>query len=53
MYFGKDEDAAIDGSMGMIQWGVLMASAAIMLLGVVNLFGVDGLAGAAALTLVN
>jgi NADH-quinone oxidoreductase subunit N len=51
MYFGADEDG-LDGQMGMAPWVGLMASAAIMLFGVINLFGVDGLAEAAAATLV-
>ena len=51
MYFGADEDG-LDGQMGMVPWVGLMASAAIMLFGVINLFGVDGLAEAAAATLV-
>jgi NADH-quinone oxidoreductase subunit N len=33
-------------------WGFLMASAAIMVLGIVNMFGVEGAAAAAAATLV-
>jgi len=52
MYFGEESDA-LDGKMAPAQWAFLMASAAIMLLGVVNLFGVDGLAAAAAGALVN
>ena len=52
MYFGEDGEA-LDGTMAPAQWVFLMASAAIMVLGVVNLFGVDGLAVAAAQALVN
>jgi NADH-quinone oxidoreductase subunit N len=52
MYFGSEDVARIDGSMTMIQWSVLMASAAIMVLGIVNLFGVDGAAASAAASLV-
>lgn len=51
MYFGEEREG-LDGRMGMIPWVGLMASAAIMLFGVINLFGVDGLAQAAAATLV-
>ena len=51
MYFGK-EDSTLDTGMGRTQWIVLMASAAIMLLGVVNLFGVEGAAAVAAQSLV-
>ncbi len=38
--------------MPAVQWVALMASAAIMVVGVVNLFGIEGLAAAAAETLV-
>jgi len=51
MYFGEEREG-IDGKMGPIAYAGLMAAAAIMLLGVFNLFGVDGLAEAAAATLV-
>ena len=51
MYFGSDRDP-LDGDMAPVQWGLLMASAAAMLLGVVNLFGVDGAAAVAAQALV-
>ena len=37
----------------VVLWGFLMASAAVMLLGVINMFGVEGAAAAAAATLVN
>ncbi|MBT0956324.1 NADH-quinone oxidoreductase subunit NuoN [Alphaproteobacteria bacterium KMM 3653] len=53
MYFGEETDAAIDGAMPTVQWGFLVASAALMILGIVNLFGVDGAATLAAITLVN
>ena len=53
MYFGEDADEPMDSSSNPILWSVLMASAAIMLLGVVNLFGVEGWAAAAAVSLVN
>lgn len=52
MYFGNDEDTA-DVSGGPIQWAVLMGVAAILVLGVINLFGVEGVALAAAEILVN
>ena len=51
MYFGTERDP-LDGDMAPVQWGLLMASAAAMLLGVVNLFGVDGAAAVAAQALV-
>jgi NADH-quinone oxidoreductase subunit N len=52
MYFGEETDA-LDPPRSPVLWGVLMASAAIMLLGVINLFGIEGAAQAAATTLVN
>ncbi|QMU57796.1 MAG: NADH-quinone oxidoreductase subunit NuoN [Boseongicola sp.] len=52
MYFGADENE-LDTGGSRILWGFLMASAAIMVFGVINLFGVDGFAEAAAATLVN
>ena len=51
MYFGEEREG-LDGRMGAMAYAGLMAAAAIMLLGVFNLFGVDGLAEAAAATLV-
>lgn len=52
MYFGSDEDTA-DVNGGPVQWAVLMGVAVILVIGVVNLFGVEGVALAAAETLVN
>jgi NADH-quinone oxidoreductase subunit N len=52
MYFGEEREV-LDSRMPAANWTVLMASAAVMLLGVVNLFGVEPLAAAAAATLVN
>ncbi|WP_420397522.1 NADH-quinone oxidoreductase subunit NuoN [Nioella sp.] len=51
MYFGEEREG-IDGKMSPLAYAGLMAAAAIMLLGVFNLFGVDSLAEAAAATLV-
>ncbi|TCO72531.1 NADH-quinone oxidoreductase subunit NuoN [Rhodovulum euryhalinum] len=53
MYFGEEGDAQLDGSMPAVLWGFLMVSAFAMVAGVVNLFGVEGLALMAAQTLVN
>ena len=39
--------------MAPVQWGLLMVAAAVMVLGVVNLFGIEGPAAAAAAALVN
>ncbi|MEM1432173.1 MAG: NADH-quinone oxidoreductase subunit NuoN [Pseudomonadota bacterium] len=52
MYFGSPDVDRIDGKIGPVQWGFLMASAAVTVLGVVNLFGVDSLAAQAAAALV-
>jgi len=52
MYFGK-EDNTLDSGMNRVHWVVLMATGAIMLLGVVNLFGIEGAAALAAGSLVN
>ncbi|PJE29795.1 NADH dehydrogenase subunit N [Pseudooceanicola antarcticus] len=52
MYFGEANEP-LDKPRSPLLFGFLMASAAIMLLGVVNLFGVEGIAQAASLTLVN
>jgi len=51
MYFGKETDG-IDGRIGTIQWGALMIVAAIMVVGVINLFGVEAPAQLAAEALV-
>ncbi|SEQ40072.1 NADH-quinone oxidoreductase subunit NuoN [Thalassovita taeanensis] len=52
MYFGSD-GVELDKGRSPVLWGVLMASAALMLVGVVTQFGVEGAAAAAAATLVN
>ena len=52
MYFGEEGDA-LDKSSSPVLWGFLMASAAVMLLGIVNMFGVEGAAATAAAALVN
>ena len=52
MYFGE-EGEALDGKMNPVLWTFLMGSALIMIVGVVNLFGIEPLAAAAAATLVN
>jgi NADH-quinone oxidoreductase subunit N len=51
MYFGEDREG-LDGTMAPVPAALLLASAVIMVVGVVNLFGVDGFAQAAAQTLV-
>jgi NADH-quinone oxidoreductase subunit N len=52
MYFGEEREA-LDSRMAPVHWTVLMVSAAAMLVGVINLFGIEPLAAAAAATLVN
>ncbi len=51
MYFGEEGDG-IDGQMAPVAWVMLMVSAAIMVVGVVNLFGIEALAATAADALV-
>ena len=53
MYFGEERDDPLDKSGSPVLWGMLMASAVIMVVGVVNLFGIEGAAAAAAATLVD
>jgi NADH-quinone oxidoreductase subunit N len=50
MYFG-DESEPLDTAMAVVPWLMLMVSAAAMVFGVVNLFGVEGMAAAAAASL--
>ena len=52
MYFGEETDG-LDAKMGLAPWLGLMASAAIMVFGIINLFGVEGWAEVAAVALVN
>ena len=52
MYFGEESDD-LESNASPVLWGFLMASAAIMLLGIINMFGIEGAAAAAAATLVN
>lgn len=53
MYFGAEQDVQLDRNGSPVLWGFLVASAAVMVLGVVNLFGIEPLAEAASLALVN
>ena len=53
MYFGDPDARRIDGTIAPLNAGLLLASAAIMLLGIVNMFGIEVLAEAAAASLVN
>ncbi len=52
MYFGK-ETAPLTGSMPALHWVFLGGASGAMVLGVVNLFGVETIAGLAAATLLN
>ncbi|WP_102223099.1 NADH-quinone oxidoreductase subunit NuoN [Acidimangrovimonas sediminis] len=52
MYFGQETEGLDTGTMNIVPWIMLMGTAVIMLVGIVNLFGVEGLAHAAAATLV-
>ena len=53
MYFGDESEEGLDAGGSRVLWGFLMASAAIMVLGIANMFGVEAAAAAAAATLVN
>ncbi|MCK0168993.1 NADH-quinone oxidoreductase subunit NuoN [Jannaschia sp. S6380] len=52
MYFGEG-DPKLDTHMPVAQLAALVVAAGIMVLGVVNMFGLEGIAAAAAATLVN
>src|SRR6056297_24875 len=51
MYFGE-EGEGLETGRSPVQWGFLMASAAVMVFGIVNMFGIETMAQAAAATLV-
>lgn len=53
MYFGEDRGDTLDGGRSPVLSGFLMASAAVMLLGIINMFGVNDAAAVAAAALVN
>jgi len=52
MYFGEEREP-LETARSPVQWSFLMVSAALMLLGIVNMFGIEAMAQAAAATLVN
>ena len=52
MFFGA-EGHSVDSAKSPVLWVMLMGSAAIMLVGVINMFGIDAVAQAAAASLVN
>jgi NADH-quinone oxidoreductase subunit N len=51
MYFGEEREP-LDRPDAPVQWSILVVSAVLMVAGVVNLFGIDGLAAFAAASLV-
>ena len=53
MYFGEERDEALNGGKSPVLWGMLMASATVMVVGIINMFGVETAAIAAAQALVN
>lgn len=53
MYFGEEQAEGLDANKSTILWGFLMASAGIMVFGIINFFGVEAAATAAAAALVN
>ncbi|MBM7067740.1 NADH-quinone oxidoreductase subunit NuoN [Actibacterium sp. 188UL27-1] len=53
MYFGDPEARGTDVAVAPVQGAFLIASAAVMVLGIINLFGVEALAASAAIALVN
>ncbi|WP_371036645.1 NADH-quinone oxidoreductase subunit NuoN [Rhodosalinus sp. FB01] len=53
MYCGEERAEPLEAGGGPVLWGMLMASAVAMLVGIVNLFGIEGAAAAAAAALVN
>jgi NADH-quinone oxidoreductase subunit N len=53
MYFGEEQAEGLDANKSTILWGFLMASAAVMVFGIINMFGVEAAATAAAASLVN
>ncbi|QFU08363.1 NADH-quinone oxidoreductase subunit N [Rhodobacteraceae bacterium THAF1] len=51
MYFGAETEG-LDGGTHPVLWGMLVVSALVMVFGVINLFGIEGAAAAAADSLV-
>ncbi|SIS70637.1 NADH dehydrogenase subunit N [Roseivivax lentus] len=52
MYFGEERDDTLDAGTSPVLYGFLSLSAIAMVVGVINLFGIEGAAAAAAATLV-
>ncbi len=53
MYFGDEDADGLDSNQSPVLYGFLMASAAVLVLGLINLFGIEGPASMAAAALVN
>ncbi|MFD2738609.1 NADH-quinone oxidoreductase subunit NuoN [Sulfitobacter aestuarii] len=53
MYFGEESSEQLDNQRGGLLGGFLTAAALVMVLGIVNMFGVEGAAASAAAMLVN
>ncbi|WP_223423349.1 NADH-quinone oxidoreductase subunit NuoN [Tateyamaria pelophila] len=53
MYFGDAAEEGLNGGKSPVLWAFLMGSAVVMVVGIVNMFGVEGAAAMAAATLVN
>ncbi|MEO0380284.1 MAG: NADH-quinone oxidoreductase subunit NuoN [Pseudomonadota bacterium] len=53
MYFGEEPEEGLNGGKSVILSAMLLGSAAVMVFGIVNMFGVEGAAAMAAQTLVN
>ena len=53
MYFGEDGQDELETNASPVLFGFLMASAVIMVFGIINMFGVEGAAAAAAGVLIN
>lgn len=52
MYFGEEQEE-LETARSPVLWSLLMVSATVMLVGIINMFGVETIAEAAAATLVN
>ena len=53
MYFGDDSNEPAEAKGTLVLQGILAVSAGLMILGIVNMLGVEGAAASAAVTLVN
>ena len=53
MYFGDADEERLNGGRSPVLYVMLMATALIMVVGIINMLGVEGAAAAAAAALVN